>query len=211
MYIYAFGSVCRGEIDSGSDIDLLAIVEGYDKRFDPNLYSIYTLKRLSEIWEQGNPFAWHLSLESKLIFATNGVNILDTLGEPNTYKNVKRDCLKFYKIFKSSFKSLKETDESITFDLSTVFLAIRNISTCYSLSMCEHPDFSRHSAKRLKENSIPIPEESYKIFERARILCTRGYGRNLSKKDIEKAVKNLDTINLWMQNLIISVGLENYE
>lgn len=35
MHIYAFGSICRGEIDKNSDIDLLAIVDGFDARLWP--------------------------------------------------------------------------------------------------------------------------------------------------------------------------------
>lgn len=42
MHIYAFGSICRGEVDSFSDIDMLAIVSGRDERFNPRDYSIYS-------------------------------------------------------------------------------------------------------------------------------------------------------------------------
>ena len=62
MYIYAFGSLCRGQVDLESDVDLLAIVDGHDDRFDPSKFSIYSYNRVREIWQEGNPFAWHLSL-----------------------------------------------------------------------------------------------------------------------------------------------------
>ena len=57
MHIYAFGSVCRGDVLPSSDIDLLAITEGHDSRFDPNNYSIYSYNRIKELWQEGNPFA----------------------------------------------------------------------------------------------------------------------------------------------------------
>lgn len=206
MYIYAFGSVCRGEIDLGSDIDLLAIVDGYDERFDPNLYSIYTLSRVSQIWKQGNPFAWHLSMESKLLFSEDKKDILKELGKPEKYTNTTTDCTKFYTIFSNSVSSIQATNDSIIFDLSTIFLAIRNFATCYSLGMTNTPDFSRNSARRLNSNSIPISNESYKIYERSRILCTRGYGEYLSLKEIDIAKKEIPKINSWMINLIKSIG-----
>lgn len=205
-HIYAFGSVCRGEVDIGSDIDLLAIVDGDDDRFDPSQYSIYTLKRLKEIWNEGNPFAWHLALEAKELYSSNNVNVLKELGMPSIYRNVKHDCEKFYNIFVDSVVSLNENDNSETFDLSTIFLAIRNIATCYSVPMNKAPDFSRNSAKRLQNMSIPISNESYKIFERSRILCTRGLGDALNKTEILIAKNEINTIDSWMKTLLDSIG-----
>lgn len=206
MHIYIFGSVCRGEVDLGSDVDLLAIVDGYDNRFDLNQYSIYTISRLKEIWQQGNPFAWHLSLEAKLIFSEDGENLLKNLGNPNKYKLVKKDCEKFYKIFNHSVQSLSKTTYSTIFDLSTIFLAIRNFSTCYSLGMTDNPDFSRNSAKMLGDFKIPIANNSYEIYERARILCTRGAGKYISSKEIILAKKDIHIIDSWMINLLKSIG-----
>lgn len=202
MYIYAFGSVCRGEVDTGSDIDLLAVVEGFDKRFDPDMYSIYTLSRLKEIWEQGNPFAWHLALESKLLFSCDNIDVLGNLGKPNLYLNGIEDCKKFYNIFNKSVASIKASQSSIVFDLSTVFLAIRNFATCFSLAMSKHPDFSRSSAKRLEKHSIPISDASYNTYEKSRILCTRGLGKDIDQDQIKFALKEIDTIDKWMCDLI---------
>lgn len=202
MYIYAFGSVCRGEIDTGSDIDLLAVVEGFDKRFDPDMYSIYTISRLKEIWEQGNPFAWHLALESKLLFSCDNTDVLEKLGKPKIYLKGIEDCKKFHNIFNRSVVSIKSCHSSIVFDLSTIFLAIRNFATCFSLAMLEQPDFSRNSAKRLVEYSIPISDASYNTFEKSRILCTRGFGKDITQGQILFALEEIETIDEWMSNLI---------
>ena len=71
MHIYIFGSICRGDLREGSDIDLLALVEGYDSRFDPDTFSVYSYSRIADLWAEGNPFAWHLFLESRLVFASD--------------------------------------------------------------------------------------------------------------------------------------------
>lgn len=211
MHIYAFGSVCRGEIDIGSDIDLLAIVDGYDSRFDPSIYSIYTLARLKEIWKEGNPFAWHLALESKLIYSDDGKDILKNLGMPKVYANANFDCIKFYNIFLKASNSLYSSVNSKIFDLSTIFLSIRNIATCYSLQAFDQPDFSRNSARRLGDISIPISEEVYRLYERSRILCTRGYGEKLTDQEISIAVNSMETIKRWMLSLIENLEGNNNE
>ena len=61
MHIYAFGSLCRGEVDFGSDVDLLSIIEGPDSRFDPDVFAKYSYDRIRSLWKEGNPFAWHLA------------------------------------------------------------------------------------------------------------------------------------------------------
>ena len=95
MHIYAFGSVCRGEIDYGSDVDLLAIVDDHDGMFDPNIFSIYSYKRIKELWKEGNPFAWHLAKEARLLYSIDYDNFIESLGNPNRYDRTKADCEKF--------------------------------------------------------------------------------------------------------------------
>ena len=141
MHIYAFGSVCRGDISPGSDIDLLAIVEGYDSRFDPDIYSIYSYKRIREIWKEGNPFAWHLSLEARILFSSDRSDFLSSLGSPALYRNCVRDCDKFFSLFREARISLEKNSTSKVFDLSMIFLSIRNIATCFSLGNLEAARF----------------------------------------------------------------------
>src|SRR5437879_2859010 len=149
MHIYAFGSVCRGDISPGSDVDLLAVVEGHDARFNPDDYSIYSYERIKEIWGEGNPFAWHLSIESKLLYASDQSDFLCALGRPESYQRCQQDCDKFFALFREACSSFESQVESKVFDLSMVFLAIRNFATCFSLGTLERPDFSRSSALRL--------------------------------------------------------------
>lgn len=211
MHIYAFGSVCRGEVDSFSDVDLLAIVNGRDERFNPKDYSIYSYARINELWEQGNPFAWHLFLESKLIYSPDSSDYLRSLGEPNAYKSGLADCKKFREIFLSAKKSIETSDLTEIFDLSSVFLAIRNFATCYSLFNNITPDFSRNSARKIVVHSIPIDDLTYELLERARVLCTRGVGELLNSNDIDKVKNMLDKIDSWMEEIINTIIGDEYE
>ncbi|PIT17951.1 nucleotidyltransferase domain-containing protein [Snodgrassella alvi] len=202
MHIYAFGSICRGEVDLFSDIDLLAIVNGRNHSFNPKNYSIYTYARINELWEQGNPFAWHLFLESRLIYSSDSSDYLRNLREPNIYNSGLSDCKKFHEIFLSAKNSIEKSNLTEIFDLSSIFLAVRNFATCYTLHINVKPDFSRNSARNLGVHSIPIDDYIYELLERARILCTRGLGELLSNYEIGKAKQELNKIEFWMKEKI---------
>jgi hypothetical protein len=211
VHIYAFGSVCRGEVDASSDIDMLAIVNGRDDRFNPKDYSIYSYARIRELWEQGNPFAWHLFLESKLIYSSDNADYLRSIGEPSAYKSGLTDCKKFREIFLSAKESIEVSGLTEIFDLSSVFLAIRNFATCYSLCCVIKSDFSRNSARNLGVYSIPINDSTYDLFERSRVLCTRGVGELLSSYEVGKAKMALKQIESWMNEIISTIKSDSYE
>jgi len=205
MHIYAFGSVCRGDVSVGSDIDLLAIVQGHDARFDPNYYSIYSYDRIREIWMKGNPFAWHLALESRLLYSSHESDFLSSLGKPGTYSRCHEDCEKFFNLFREACDSFQVQTETQVFDLSMVFLAIRNFATCFSLGMLDQPDFSRNSALRLGHFSLAISNDAYSILERARILCTRAIGKSVTALETDIASKQFSGIEEWMKQLLMEV------
>jgi hypothetical protein len=201
MHIYAFGSICRGDIDLASDVDLLAIVEGHNDQLTQSIFSIYSYGRLSELWREGNPFAWHLALESRIVHSSDGADFLKNLGLPNAYSNGNRDCDRFLNLFEDACLSLASSKAAEVFDFSTIFLSVRNFASCYSLEFRKTADFSRHSALNLGNQSIPIDLRQYRVLERARILCTRGFGEGLSETDIALARGSLITIREWMLRL----------
>lgn len=203
MYIYAFGSICRGEIDPFSDIDMLAILKETDNSttLDPNKFSIYTEKKIKDYWISGNPFSWHLFLESSLVYSDNKKDFLKSLGKPKAYTDGIKDMLKFHSIFFNSLNGLESNEFTYLFELSTIFLCIRNFATCYSLHK-NQPNFSRNSALNLGYKSLNINPDVYNILEESRLLATRGYGKVYPKSDINKIVLELDKANLWMNDLL---------
>ena len=203
-HIYAFGSVCRGEVTPESDVDLLAVTQGIDQRFDSNLYSVYSYARVAEIWNEGSPFAWHLYLEAKLLHSPDNSDYILELGEPAAYRWAAQDCQKFFDLFEGSAKSLRAGTNSPVFELSTIFLAVRNFATCYSLG-AGLPDFSRHSALRLGVSSLIVSGDVFEILERARLLCTRGTGEMISLEEAASVASSLGEIEDWMRLLLTSV------
>ncbi|KAA6334965.1 hypothetical protein EZS27_016773 [termite gut metagenome] len=201
MYLYLFGSLFRGEFDQYSDIDLLLIKDKKEHylSIDLDKYSIYNEERIEDLWKEGNPFAWHLYFESRLIFSTDKSDFIRDLGVPNNYKNLKNDLNKFYKLYIDSLHSLKESTDSRDFDLSVIFLAMRNFASCYSLGSLYQYNFSRNSAITLQKDCLKIPIDCFSILERTRILSTRGIGNNVSEIEYECVLKELDNISNWFQ------------
>ena len=200
MHFYAFGSICRGEIDHGSDIDLLACISKPIPEIDPKKFSIYTYERIRQLWKEGNPFAWHLHIESRLLFSCDTSDFINDLGAPNAYENSLVDCLKFQMLFTESHNALTASRRNAIFNLSCMFLAVRNFATCYSFTVGQ-PIFSRTSPCLLK-NRLPIADEVFDVFVRARILSTRGYGHLLSEPDMKVAKDAAPTISNWMQEIL---------
>jgi predicted nucleotidyltransferase len=199
MHIYAFGSVCRGEIDHGSDIDMLACIKGGEPPIDAKQFSIYTYDKLQELWRVGNPFVWHLHFESKLVFSCDGSDFLSGLGVPAKYQEIEFDLAKFRELFDGAVAALMAGAENSIFNLSCVFLAVRNAAMCYSI-YCGKAEFSRYSALNV-EPVLPVSRNVYEILVRARLLSSRGYGSLISKQEVAAVVEVIDVIRSWMDRL----------
>lgn len=206
MHIYAFGSICRGDISVDSDVDLLALVKRRDSRLDPEKFSIYSYTRIRELWEAGNAFAWHLSLESRLIYAADGSDLIKSLGAPSKYSGAIADCLKFRDIFESSFQSIQKGTPSLVFELSTIFLALRNIATSYSLARMDSPTFGRDSARRLGPRSLDIDDNVYSLLMQSRLLSTRGMGKNIGDIDLTILIQELKRCRSWIDEICHEVN-----
>lgn len=201
MHIYAFGSVCRGEVAKDSDVDLLVLTNGEKEDFAHDAYSIYSYERMNQLWREGNPFAWHLFYESKMIFSNDGGDYLHSIKKPGIYKEYQVDFSKFYTLLTNAIDKVNNNSNSLVFELSNIFLAIRNIAMCYSLAHEQKPVFSRHSAKLLGEKSIKLGCDSYHILERCRILGTRGIGDNITSDEVSLVQEQFGYIKEWALSL----------
>lgn len=207
MHIYAYGSVCRGEIELGSDVDALAVVDRPDARFDPAVYSVYPYARLRELWTEGNPFAWHLFMESRLLFADDGVDFVREMGRPGPYVRWRADSEKFSKLYRAAAEVLAVRRDTTVFELATIFLAIRNLAICYSLRDGASPVFSRRAFEKLGADSLEVDSRSGKILDDARILSTRGVGATPSEDDLAHVLSHLPEIDRWIAALMAKVSL----
>jgi hypothetical protein len=86
----------------GSDVDLLAITTGGPNRLSRSIFSIYSHSKVQRIWNEGNPFAWHLYLESKIVYSGDGNDFIQALGAPTNYTKAIDDCERFLAIFRQA-------------------------------------------------------------------------------------------------------------
>lgn len=204
MHIYVFGSVCRGEVDLSSDVDLLAITDKNQTSFNPDVYSIYSYKKINSLWSEGNPFAWHLFAEARLAFASDASDYIKGLGQPAVYKKCAVDCQKFSDLFSDAMKALDQEGCSTVFELSNMFLAMRNFATCYALGIQGDLVFSRDAALHIGKKSVPIEMTTHSLLEHARILSTRGIGQAPNLR-VEPHVNEIKKIHSWMIALLEEV------
>lgn len=204
MEIYAFGSIVRGEIDEFSDVDLLILKSQNEElvNIDKEKYSIYTYERVSQLWKEGNPFAWHLFNESKCVFSKNQISFIETLGRPANYNNMRIDLDKFHKLFQDSSRSIISDNYTVDFDLSMIFLSIRNFSSCFALGYLKKFEFSRDSALKIGKFSININEKNYDSLKKSRLLATRGLGKKTSKSCLDEIIKEFPVIEQWFDKLL---------
>ena len=207
MEIYAFGSLVRGEIDSFSDIDLLLLKDTTEKisDIDKEQFSIYTYQRILELWNEGNPFSWHLHTESKCIYSSNQLPYLKSLGKPRQYNNLLNDLNKFNQLYIDSKYSIEQNNYSTDFDLSMIFLAIRNFASCFSLGFLSKCEFSRDSAIKIDKYSINLNLDIYNRLMHCRLFATRGIGDKISEEELENIKEEFPEIEQWFNKLLILV------
>ena len=201
FHIYAFGSICRGEVAPGSDIDLLAIVSGGTNELSRSMFSIYSHSRFGAYGKREIHLHGTCALNSKLIHSSDEADFIAALGLPTAYTKARDDCERFLGIYRQASASLRNDRTSAIFDLSAAFLGLRNFSTCYLLGR-GHPDFSRGAALNLMADMPPIDVRAYRVLERARLLCTRGHGVALSNREMAQAIEALPKLEEWMVRLI---------
>ncbi|MCC4213969.1 nucleotidyltransferase domain-containing protein [Leeuwenhoekiella parthenopeia] len=199
--IYIFGSIVRGEVDQYSDIDLLMVTSEAVYNIDLNKYSIYTPERIKELYIEGNPFAWHLYYESKLVY-TSGANLLENLGKPSNYVNCKTDLLKFKNLFEASITSIIKNRFSIIFDLAMVFLALRNFATCYTLGNYTKPVFSRQSFEKLDDYPLILDSRVKEMLMMSRISSIRGINYQINDELLNLFLSDIERINKWFLTVL---------
>jgi predicted nucleotidyltransferase len=87
MWIYTFGSLVRGEIDMDSDIDIISICSSENAKILPRYIQKYSKNDYLKIHTEGDLFAHHLYKESRLIYSSDGLDLIQSIGRPGPYIN----------------------------------------------------------------------------------------------------------------------------
>ena len=186
--VHVFGSVARGERDRLSDLDLLAVVADHEGKvaeaevlrhvpadlcdIEPSI-SWYGRRRLSEMFANGELFAWHLHRETIALFEAEPVIAL--LGEPAPYREAASDVASFEAILSGVAGQLRLSPENAIYELGLIYVCLRNICMAASAALGPAPDFSRYSPFNLQGfPPAPIMRTEYELAMACRMAGQRG-------------------------------------
>lgn len=185
---YVIGSVARGEADALSDLDVLAIVQdGRGKVPESKIHSLippdisgpdigiswYGIKRIRQMFENGELFAWHIWREH-MVLAEQHFSLAD-LGPPAEYKNALLDIQSFERILAGSPVHLSEAPGNAVYEFGLLYVCLRNIGMSASAILKDWPDFSRYSPFKFNEIvKLPMSIEDYNCAMQCRMAGQRG-------------------------------------
>jgi predicted nucleotidyltransferase len=214
-----FGSVARQDCDEDSDMDLCIICDDINfKRLqflrkiiaskynlDEKSICVYSKSVFKEIVLKGSLFAWHLKLESKLIYLRKGEKIFsEKLFEDIVpYVDYSKDLELYRLLLNDSKKSIRDNGIN-EFDLAQLFTIARNtcMLLCYYKGM---PKFGRKDVyltllKRYK-SKFPIKRMVYNAllnwklcYSRRKSLTTK-YPSNF---ELTRFIKQIDGLLIFI-------------
>ena len=191
--IWLFGSHARGEIDEGSDVDVLVVYDERElsneltasliDRYGENVdLSHYSYAGLAKLVDQRALFAWHLRREGVPVFHRKG-RLEGMLQDMKPYDAHIRDLGVLTMVFDDAVASLRNGWAS-SFDLGVVGTVIRNTGIIMH-DLFGSWDFSPKAPIRLAfvtgAPSLPIDSELYAHL----CSCRRASERGRSVDDLE--------------------------
>jgi predicted nucleotidyltransferase len=188
--IRLFGSHARGDDGAASDLDVLYVVDtsraGYQSQADARIsgllganksdISLYSERRLREMFETGHLFAWHLYLESKPVWSDASGSFVESLGRPACYVGARKDIVELAEIATEAAASLRDPESTVIYESGILYVCCRNTALIASTRAGNEPIFGPQSPMRVVIPSISfaLSDEEYMLLIAARHSVTRG-------------------------------------
>ncbi len=219
LALYIFGSAGRGDSDSKSDLDLLAIVnENTGKTSEekiinevPSEYltrkpsiSWYGASRISEMFSNGELFAWHLFYESRVIFEEKFS--LKSLGQPASYQDAAADAQTFHDILTDIPNEINAGSKNYIYECGLIYVCLRAIAMAASYTFNIRPDFTRYSPLNLQSRPCPISRSEYEIAMASRMCGQRGLP--LPNVNSDFVLNLVSRLHPWTKRIMIDIGNE---
>jgi hypothetical protein len=187
---YIFGSVCRGEPDPGSDIDVLAICDQPKASQElPASWSVYSPRRLRQLFKRGTLFAWHLYLEAVPIWPRGKTGFLKRFGPPGTYRGAKREISDLGEILCTAVTELKRGSKSEVYEFGVIALACRDTAMAAAPMLTGRFDFSRYAPLRLPAGRFPLTRREFDYL----LVCRRATTRGAELRRIRRIEQHVKT------------------
>lgn len=215
-----FGSLARGDNDKYSDMDVLIVIDIESSQHekikklarkmgvshDADI-SIYTRRRIFDMFNTGHLFAWHIYLESVPYFKGHEDPWFNCLERPRAYLEAKADTDQFLNILEDSLHALISGSNHI-FEAGIAHMALRNIGMIQSYVHSKIPNFSRYSIMHLPSTiAPPISNESYELLLNCRRASKRGSSTLLPNKDTILDI--LLPLRDWIKKMRVNNEIQN--
>ncbi len=203
---YAFGSLCRGEPDAGSDVDILVITDQVNAtKGIPNAWSKYSPRRIRELFARGTLFAWHLYLEAVPLWPRNGQGFLQRVGPPNDYKNARREIIDLRRILDDALIELSRGTPSAVYECGLISLACRDIAMAASLTINGGFNFSRYAPLRLNQTPFSLTKAKWDYLLACRRATTRGGSFRRNRRIEHHIVSEADNLLNWSSKILNNI------
>jgi hypothetical protein len=176
LELYVFGSLTAGDVDVGSDADILAIVgTGVDQEALPHDWTIYTEERILDLHGRGTLFAWHLFQDAVLIYPreTDG-GLIRRLGRPTCYGGAIADIDARIELGGRALNEIVRGTPSMVFELGLMYLMARDVAMAASKPMLDRFVFSRYAPFAFEKHPFPLTRTEYRYLMGCRRASTRG-------------------------------------
>jgi len=217
--IRLFGSHARGDDGAASDLDVLYVVDtsraGDRSQADTQIsdllqanksdISLYSERRLREMFETGHLFAWHLYLESKPVWSDTAGSFVESLGRPARYVGARKDMLELLEIATEAAASLRDPESTVIYESGILYVCCRNVALIASTQVSNAPIFGPQSPMQVAIPSIPFPlsDGEYILMIAARHSVTRGapapdLDRRRANDLGERALRWIRSVAAWI-------------
>jgi hypothetical protein len=205
--IYIFGSLITGNIDSGSDVDVLVIDESRYRNKYPSDWSFYTQERILELFKQGTLFAWHVYTESICIHPKDSEGFLYSIGKPSNYGNARSEIDSLLRIAIDSVNELKNNSPSWVFELGLIYMATRDIAMAASMQILGEFCFDKYAPFFITGNQFPLNKKEYFQIMNCRRATTRGIDIKSGHTDFNPLINKLHSVVEWCEDIKSKVAL----
>ncbi|MBB3820777.1 putative nucleotidyltransferase [Xanthomonas arboricola] len=212
LHAAIFGSVARSGNDERSDFDVIAIVNSINDLKKEDIkseiqhhfkhkidLSIYGKNRISQMWREGSPFAWHLFLES-IPLTSYSPGLAEELGRPADYTSPRPDIEMMSGIIISAKdRLLKGPVKARFYEAGLLYVGSRNCAMYASKEITGSFDFSRLAPYKICQPQFPVSLDDYNDLTSCRHASTRG--GPIPEINPEKVRDNALKIVSWVEGL----------
>lgn len=198
---YVFGSVCRGEPDRGSDVDILVVEDNAARRAQlPRHWSVYSRRRLRALYSRGTLFAWHLHLEAVQLWPQGSPGFLKRIDPPRKYTGAAREASGLLKIMQSACDELRRGTKSPVYEFGLLALAARDLAMAAAPSLDGRFNFSRHAPLQ-GDTAFPLSKRAFDYLLACRRASTRETDFTRNPKIEAQICRKLPALEAWATNL----------